>query len=256
MSDAGAPPPSATLLRRLRREGTAIEADALRAVAYDVLPSLATADLRVGLLHSGGTDAELVLEEAERTVRVPLRRLAADMTAARVAPTVQGMGTALRAWVAARPVTDDAAAAAGIAVVAWTDPAREAVGWSVAVAREGVVLIWSPSPGADARTVHRTRSAATGRSFTVPVELRVDGQVALWSCPAAPVLGTATLVDPGRMQRDAARAGLRMRAAHVVISPGRSVACADAGVADRLAGLTGEACVRLPWTDLTGLAWL
>jgi hypothetical protein len=43
---------------------------------------------------------------------------------------------------------------------------------------------------------------------------------------------------------------------HVVVTPGRPVACADAAVAARLAGETTEASVTLPWRRLADLPWI
>ena len=179
------------------------------------------------------------------------------MTRAGVAPTAAGISAALTSWVAHRPVTDAAAAAAGIAVLDWTDTAahRRWAGGSSSAARD-LALPWTPSSAADAAGVHRTRSAATGRAHDVSLDLRVEGPVALWSHRAVPVLATAALVDPERMLRCIAAAGLDMPDMHVVVTPHRPVACAGAGIAARLAGETTEASVTLPWQDLADLPWI
>jgi hypothetical protein len=70
------------------------------------------------------------------------------------------------------------------------------------------------------------------------------------------MLATAALAAPDRLLARIADAGLALRDPHVVVTPARPLACAVAGVADRLAGLTGESCVRLPWTGLAALRWL
>jgi hypothetical protein len=42
---------------------------------------------------------------------------------------------------------------------------------------------------------------------------------------------------------------------HVVVTPGRPVAGANSGVAQRLAGDTAEPCLTLPWARLADLSW-
>ena len=156
---------------------------------------------------------------------------------------------------------DAAAAAAGIAVLDWSDARRTAVGWRVVVRRGDVALPWTPSSAAGAAEVHRTRSAASGRAHDVSLDLRVEGPVALWSHPDIPVLATAALVDPERMLRRIAAVGLPMDDMHVVVTPHRPVACAGPG--DRRAARGGDprgqrhaavAGPRRPPLDLT-LLW-
>jgi hypothetical protein len=166
------------------------------------------------------------------------------------------MAAALTSWVAHRPVTDAAAAAAGIAVLDWRSRDRTSVGWRVVVRRGELALPWTPSAGADAAVVHRARSAATGRSHDVVVELRVEGPVALWSHPVAPVLATAVLVAPERMVAQISAAGPAMPDMHVVVTPHRPVACAGPAIAARLAGETTEASITLPWRRLADLPWV
>ena len=253
-----AEPVAASLFRRLRRRE--VDVDLLHDVVQDLLPSLDTGGLQVRLVDSGSLRAgrggpELVVQEAERVARIGLVELAEQMTLDCVVSSVDGLGAALRRWISRRPVTDATAAVDGVAVLDWTDGRQEAIGWSVVVPRSGALLPWSPSPSCDAPAVHRTRSAALGRSFAVPVALRLDGRVALWSCAPTPALATAVLVDPGRMRRAATSVGLPMRRAHVVVTPGRPVAGADVGLARRLAGDTPEPVVVLPWRELADLPW-
>ena len=245
---------SAGLLQRLRPSRIGV-AD-LREVAGVVLPALATTDLRLDLVQRSGAGSLVVLQEDERQVCVHLGDLAEDMTRAGVSPTHKGMAAALVSWVAHRPVTDAAAATAGIAVLDWADAAETAVGWRVVVCRGEVALPWTPSARAGAAAVHRTRSAAIGRAYDVPLDLRVEGPVALWSHPAVPLLATAALVAPERIVERIGAVGLPMPDMHVVVTPHRPVACAGPGVAARLAGKTAEAGVTLPWRDLTDLPWI
>jgi hypothetical protein len=254
MSDVRFGRSSAGLLQRLRPSRVAV-AD-LREVADGLLPELSAPGLRLGVVARAGAGSVVVLEEDERLVRVHLSDLADDMTRAGVPATPAGISAALSAWVRHRPVTDAAAAAAGIAVLDWADAGETTVGWRVAVCRGEVALPWTPSPRAGAAAVHRTRSAAIGRAHDVALDLRVEGPVALWSHPAVPLLATAGLVAPERMLERISAAGLAMSDMHLVVTPHRPVACAGPGVAARLAGETTEAGVTLPWRALADLPWL
>jgi hypothetical protein len=245
--------PSSGLLHRLRPAPVAV--DDVRAAADAVLPGLVTGRLRAAVLADPARGPVLVLAEDERRVRVPLRDLAEDMTDAGVAPTGDGVAAALTAFVAARPVSDAAAAGSGVAVLDWTCPARTAVGWRVVVRRGDRTVAWTPSGLADAAVVTRTRTAATARAAEAGGVLRVEGPVALWSHPGAPMLASAALAAPQQLLGRIAGAGLRLPEPHVVVTPLRPLACASAAVSARL-GETGEACVRLPWAALPGLRWL
>jgi len=220
-----------------------------------VLPDLVTAQLRISVVDPAADGPVVVLEEDERCLRVHLADLAADMTDAGVRATPEAIEAALVAWVDRRPVCDDAAATAGIAVLDWTDATESAIGWRVVVRRRDVLVPWTPSPAADLRVLHRVRSAAIGRADGVELDLRIEGPVGLWSHPAAPLLATAGLVAPERMIERTAAAGLDLAEMSVVVTPRRPVACAGPAVAARLAGETGEACVILPWQALADLPW-
>ena len=245
---------SVGLMHRLRPTRVCV-AD-LREVADRLLPALTTPRLRVDVVQRSGAGSVVVVEEDERQVRIDLGELAEDMTRAGVAPTTAGISAALTSWVAHRPVPDAAAAAAGIAVLDWSDARRTAVGWRVVVLRGDLALSWTPSTTAGPAEVHRTRSAAGGRAHDVSLDLRVEGPVALWSHQTVPVLATAALVAPERMLRRMTAAGLSMADMHVVVTPQRPVACAGPGIAARLAGETTEASVTLPWQDLADLPWI
>jgi hypothetical protein len=245
---------SAGLLQRLRP--VRIDVADLRGVAETVLPALSTARLRLDLIRRAGAGSLVVLEEDERSLRVHLAELADDMTRAGVSPTHEGMADALAAWVAHRPVTDAAAATTGVAVLDWADRAETAIGWRVVVRRGELALPWTPSSSADAATLHRTRSSATDNSHEIPLALRVEGPVALWSHAEVPVLATAALVAPQRMLRRITDAGLVMADMHVVVTPRRPVACAGPAIAARLAGETTEASITLPWARLADLPWI
>jgi hypothetical protein len=252
----GAP---AGLLQRLGRVevrvGDLIEAVEQLSAALTA-PGATPSDLDLAVVDLPGRTPMLLIEEAGRRTRVPLPELAADMTRARVPVTGDGVTAALRSWLDRRPVPDTAAAAAGIAVLDWTDVRQSALGWRVVVERDGTAAPWRPSRTATLPGVHQTRSAALGRSYTVPTDLRVEGPVALWSHPTVPGLGTAVLVRPEELLHELADAGLRLRDMHVVVTPRRPVACADAAVARRLAAEATEASMTLPWRALTDLGWV
>lgn len=247
----GAPP---GLLARLRPER--VEVADLRDTAAALFPCLASTGVRATLQERPHRGAVVVLEEDERVLRVPLVELADDMTRAGVRPTPTGISTALATWIASRPVSDPAALAGGIAVVDWADGRRRVVGRRVVVRRGEQALPWQPSPGCPATTVDAVRSAALERAAEVPLELRIEGPVALWSHPVEPVLATAALMAPERVVARVTAAGLGSDDLHLVVSPGSPVACAERGIAGRLAGETGEACVIAPWRALADLPWL
>ena len=242
---------SAGLLQRLRP--TRVDVADLLDVADRLLPTVSVPGLRVELVTRLGAGSLLVLEEDERTLRVPLLDLAEDMTSDGVAPTPTGIATALAAWIVRRPITDRQAARSGIAVLDWADRRQTAIGWRVVVQRGEIALPWEPSADAEVRVL---RGAAADRAADVPLDLRVEGPVALWSHPAVPVLATSVLSTPERMLSRLSATGLDTAGMHVVVTPHRPVACAGAGIAARLAGETTEASVTLPWSRLPDLPWL
>jgi hypothetical protein len=244
---------SAGLLQRLRP--SRVDVADLRDVAEEVLPALTHPGVRLGLDSRPGAGSAVVVEEDERAVRAPLRELADDMTRAGVPATPEGIAGALAAWVDARPVTDAAAAAAGIAVLDWADDDRRSVAWRVVVCRGERAVSWTPSP-AGRSALPSTRAAAATRAGEVVLDLRVEGPVALWSHGVVPVLATAALRAPERMLERMAAGGLELGDVHAVVTPHRPLACTGGGVAARLAGETSEASVTLPWPRLADLPWV
>jgi hypothetical protein len=242
------------LLQRLRP--VRIDPVDLRETADSVLPDLAEPGLRLAVLDLPTGGAVLTVEEAERRVRERLGDHADDMTRAGVPATPDGIAEALVAWVAHRPVTDDAAVSGGVAVLDWTDPGHTAIGWSVLVPRGALALRWTPSPGLPDAGVADVRAAAAARARRLDLELRVEGPVALWSHPLVPGLASAVLAAPERMRDLVAAAGLALPEMHVVVTPHRPVACAGPGVAARLAGQTTEDRVVLSWAELPDLRWI
>ncbi|WP_409332453.1 hypothetical protein [Trujillonella humicola] len=254
MSDPRFGRSTAGLLARLRP--VPVDLAGLLEIAREVLPELATSRLRAVLTDDRVDGPVVVLREDERSLRTPLRDLAEDMTAAGVGATPGALAAALCSWVAHRPVPDSAAAESGITVLDWADAARTAVGWRVVVRRDEVALPWTPSPAAGPAAVARVRDASLARAAAVPTELRVEGPVALWSHPAVPMLASAPFAAGRRELDRVAAAGLGVADLQVVLTPGRPVAGAAAGVAARLAESTGEPCVRLPWRALPTLPWV
>lgn len=242
---------SAGLLHRLRP--TRIDVADLLDVAERLLPTVSVPGLRVDLVSRLGAGTLLVLDEDERSLRVPLVDLADDMTRNAVPPTSTGIATALAAWIVRRPVTDRQAARAGVAVLDWADHRQAAIGWRIVVRRGEVALPWTPTAVADVGAI---RAAAADRAADVALDLRVEGPVALWSHETVPVLSTSVLMTPERMLSRLAAIGLDASAMHVVVTPHRPVACAGPGIAARLAGETTEASVTLPWSRVPELPWL
>jgi hypothetical protein len=64
------------------------------------------------------------------------------------------------------------------------------------------------------------------------------------------------LVRPEELLVEMAEAGLAVRDVHVVVTPQRPVACADPGVARRLAAEATGASVTMPWRDVVDLRWV
>jgi hypothetical protein len=246
----GAP---AGLLRRLTRGP--VRADDLVEAVEGLRGSLPTG-LRLVVVDEPARTPVLIVEEAGRGTRVPLDQLAGEMTRAHVPATRDGIAKALRSWLSRRPVPDAEAATAGIAVLDWTDAAQTAIGWRVVLVRDGVAVPWRPSRQAAPAAVHQVRSAALGRSYGVSGDLRVQGPVALWSHSGVPGLDTALLVRPEELLAEMDDAGLPVRDVHVVVTPQRPVACADPGVARRLAAEATGSSLTMPWQDVADLGWV
>ena len=209
------------------------------------------------MVQRSGAGSVVVLEEDERRVRVHLDELADDMTRAGVSPTRAGISAAL-VVLGGAPPGDRRRRGGRRASPSWTGGTarRHAVGWRVVVRRGELALPWAPSAGSGAAACTAPASAATGRAHDVPLDLRVEGPVALWAHAAVPVLATAALVAPERMLDRIEAAGLDLPDMHVVVTPHRPVACAGPGIAARLAGETTEASVTLPWRSLADLPWI
>ncbi|WP_369136765.1 hypothetical protein [Modestobacter versicolor] len=240
------------LLQRLNRAEVRVpdvRAAVDRLAALDLGPE-------VGLTVLDGVRGPmLVLDDAGRRTRVLLGELAVEMTRSRVAATADGVGAALTAWLARRPVPDRVAAAEGVAVLDWTDDRQTALGWRVVVVRDGLVVPWRPSRTATLPSVHQTRSSALGRAAVVAGQLRVQGPIGLWTATDAPGIDSAVLVRPESLLAELARHGLRLRDAHLVVTPRRPVACAEAPVARRLVAEATDASATLPWRTVADLGW-
>ena len=246
----GAP---AGLFQRLSRSEVGV--GEVRAAATRLATSGLPGTLRVEVVDAVGRGPVLLLDDDGRRTRVQLAELAVEMTRARVPATPEGVTAALGAWLARRPVPDAVAAASGIAVLDWADPAQTTLGWRVVVPREGLVVPWRPSGSASLPLVHQVRSAALGRAAAAPAALRVQGPVGLWTSTDVAGVDTAVLVRPEELLAEMAAAGLRLRDMQVVVTPRRPVACADAGVARRLVAEATDACRTLPWRQLADLGW-
>lgn len=212
-------------------------------------------DLEIDVLDGAGRGPMLVLDDTGRRTRVLLAELAAEMTRARVPVAADSVASALGAWLARRPVPDTVALAAGMAVLDWSDARQTELGWRVVIARDHLVVPWRPSRTASLPLVHQARSAALGRAAVVRSALRIEGPVGLWTSTGIPGVDTAVLVRPEELRGEMADAGLRLHDMHVVVTPRRPVACADAAVARRLVAEATDACATLPWRELADLGW-
>ena len=252
MTEALFGPPSGFLQRLNRVE---VRSADLREAVERLAAEEFAPGLELTVLGGTGRGPMLLMEESGRRTRVLLAELAVEMTRAHVPATADGVATALSAWLARRPVPDEVAATQGVAVLDWTDSAHTALGWRVVVARGGLVVPWRPSRTATLPLVHQTRSAAQGRSAVLEGALRVQGPVALWTSTGLSGVDTAVLVRPEELLAEMAEAGLQLRDAHVVVTPRRPVACAEAAVARRLVAETNDAWATLPWRELGDLGW-
>ncbi|MGY1843039.1 hypothetical protein [Modestobacter sp. SYSU DS0875] len=242
----------AGLLRRLVR--TEVDVDDVRDAVDHLAGTHELPGLRLSVAD-GPRGALLVVEEAGRVSRALLDDLAEQMTRARIDSTPDAVLAGLRAWLDHRPVPDPVAAAAGVAVLDWAEGRGEMLGWRVVVRRAGLLVPWRPSRSASLPDVHRTRAAAWDRSAAVEAALRIEGPVGLWTTTSVPGADSAVLVDPERLLGEMAGRGLRMHDVHVVVTPQRPVACAEAGVARRLVAEAADQSVVLPWRRVADLGW-
>jgi hypothetical protein len=239
------------LLQRLTR--SEVRVPDVRAAVDAVVAAGLGAGLELTVLE-GLRGPMLVLDDGDRRTRVLLAELAVEMTRARVATTSDGVIAAFTSWLARRPVPDDTAATSGIAVLDWTDARQTTLGWRVVVVRDELVVPWRPSRTATLPAVHQTRSSALDRSAEVDGVLQLQGPVGLWSS-TAPEIESAVLVRPETLLARLVRRGLSVRDPHLVITPRRPVACADAPVARRLVAEAADAVATLPWRAVTELSW-
>jgi hypothetical protein len=244
----GAP---AGFLQRLNR--SEVQVSDVRAAVGRIADAGPDPDLQLDVVD-GGRGPMLVLEDAGRCTRVLLGALAVEMSRARVPATPDGVTAALRGWLARRPVPDRIAASEGTAVLDWADPAQSTLGWRVVVVRQDLVVPWRPSRTATLPAVHQTRAQALDRAATVAGTLQLQGPVGLWTS-AVSGLDSAVLVRPETVLAQMTGRGVRLRDAHVVVSPRRPVACADAPVARRLVAEAAEGCAMLPWQAIPDLGW-
>lgn len=240
------------LLPRLTRP--TCDPDALRRAADRFCAEAARPGLTLRVDDDGARPA-LHVEEGERFRRTDLAELAQLIDRRHGDTGPDGLAAALEAWLADRPVPDAEAGTHGVAVLDWTDEEQTAVGWRVAVPRAGALVAWTPHPFTRVEDVVGIRDAAHDRATRHPVSCLVEGPVLLVSAECPP-LATAALTTPERVLARAAVLGLRLRDAHVVVTPGRPLAWADAGIAVRLAGETVEPSVTLPWQRFPDLPWL
>lgn len=240
-------------LGRLPTHRSQIPVELLLDVVTDVAAELTTGTLRIAVLDPYGSDPMLSVEDGERRVRLAVAELARDMELAHVEDSADGVAVALRAWLASRPVCDDDAAAAGIAVLGWLSSAT--VGWQVVLDRGGTVSAWQPSPLVDRTRRAVVRAGAWERSARVDVAVTATAQTVVWTAPGAPAFSTAALTAPDVVLSQLSRAGLDDVDTYLVLAPAHPFVAARPELARRLSVESAEPHVVLPWAGLASLRW-
>ena len=235
-----------------RPDRSACELDDLLAAAHRLC---AAGRPGLHLAVDDGRRPSLLVEEDERSHRTDLLDLADDLTRARVETGPAALDAVLAGWLEQRPVPDAEAARRGIAVLTWSDPAQQQLGWQVTVQRRGGLVGWTPHPFTPVADLLTIRDAALLRAADVVVRCTVEGPVLLLDADE-PLLATAALSAPEQVLARAAALGLPLGDGRVVVTPGRPVAWTAPFVAGRLAGESVEPCAVLPWRAIPDLPWV
>jgi hypothetical protein len=169
--------------------------------AFDQLDGLWDQFTDVRILAPLSCDPVISVERDERVTRVDLsavlRRFVSDRTGQ---PTVRNLGQVmdgLRCWVDTLPVSDREAAAHGIRLVTWADPARRSLVLDAVVPRGKTLTSWTPSATLTARAGNEVRASATAQALAQldQVECAPDGTVLIWR-HHDPRLSGVILADP------------------------------------------------------------
>ena len=145
------------------------------------------------------------VERDERVTRVDmsavLRKFVSDRTGR---PTVHNFGQVmdgLRGWVDTLPASDREAAARGIRLVTWGEPARTSLVLDVVVPRGKTLTSWTPSATLATRAGNLVRASATAHALAQlgHVDCAPDGTAVIWRHQDPRLSGVIFAdPDPGR----------------------------------------------------------
>jgi hypothetical protein len=131
-------------------------------------------------------DPVISVERDERVTRVDmsavLRQFVSDRTGQPTVDNLSQVMGGLRGWVDTLPVSDREAAAQGIRLVAWADPARTSLVLDVVVPRGKTLTSWTPSATLTARAGNLVRASATRHALAQlrNVDCAPDGTAVVW----------------------------------------------------------------------------
>jgi hypothetical protein len=211
----------------------------------------------VRVLDPLSRDPVISVERDERVTRVDMSAILRRFVSGRTGqPTVHNSGQVmdgLRCWVDTLPVSDREAAAHGIRLVTWADPARTSVALDVVAPRGKTLSSWTPSATMTSRDCNLVRSRATGRALGQlrHVDCALDGTALIWR-HQDPRLSGVIFADPDPVRRWQTEQNLVC-----VYTPGFPVVGASPAAALRLAEetmvdhrlLTFPAARHLKWKN-------
>jgi hypothetical protein len=229
---------------------TELDPDLVVAAVKHLTGSLRYDDMEVEVDHADA-DPTITVCENERRMSTRLSKLCDRFGRAGVEPTEQAVSAAVSEWVDNRPVSDDVAAAKGIATIDWLHHAQ-GVRWRVVVPRRsGVSVEWVPTLRTPLSAVRDTRAAAADRARHLTVTPLPTGDVTVWVYLLNPRLSTAVLTQPELLAD-----GQPIEQLYAVFSPGRPVAVATKVPAMRLTEESNEPHVALPLENLNDIGWM
>ena len=164
----------------------------------------------VRVLDPLSCDPVISVERDERVTRVDLsavlRRFVSDRTGKPTVHSFDQVMKGLRGWVDILPVSDQEAAAHGIRLVAWADPARTSLVLDVVTPRGRTLSSWTPSTTLTQAAKKLVRESATGQAMAQigRVDCAQDGAAVIWRHEDARLSGVI-FADPdpvGRWQTD------------------------------------------------------
>ena len=151
-------------------------------------------------------DPLISVERDERVTRVDmsavLRQFVSDRTGQPTAHNVVQVMGGLRRWVDTLPISDREAAAEGIRLVTWADPARASWRWTWLSPGERRSLSWTPSATMTAGAGKLVRAGATEHALAQlrHVDFAPDGTAVVWR-HRDPRLSGVIFADPDAARR-------------------------------------------------------